>query len=126
MKELKNYSPKALSQDAHVGQVKSYSTPAVPAAPAVPSAAELAQELAHYDSALVSTPRFPESFSLTLGTIASPPRLLPSPLPPSRRAPPKEPTNSSLKFRPTSSTKPLTKRAYYHLEYTEYPTASFQ
>lgn len=54
MKELKNYTPAALSKDAHLGQVKAFSPVAVPTAPVIPAASDLAAELAAYDSVFVS------------------------------------------------------------------------
>ncbi|KAI0033506.1 ATP synthase complex subunit H-domain-containing protein, partial [Vararia minispora EC-137] len=49
IKELKAYKAPVVAKDAHVGVVKSFSTPAAPKPPTLP--ADLAAELAAYDVA---------------------------------------------------------------------------
>ncbi|KAF5347297.1 hypothetical protein D9756_009890 [Leucocoprinus leucothites] len=49
LREIKSYKPTPVAKDAHVGVVKQFSLPPSPQAPTVP--ADLASELAAYDSA---------------------------------------------------------------------------
>ncbi|KAF9078310.1 ATP synthase complex subunit H-domain-containing protein [Rhodocollybia butyracea] len=48
LKEIKGYKAPPVAQDAHVGVVKTYSTPQAPKVPSIPS--DIASELAAYDS----------------------------------------------------------------------------
>ncbi|KAK9894992.1 hypothetical protein P389DRAFT_172521 [Cystobasidium minutum MCA 4210] len=49
LRELKQYKPKEMSANAHVGNVKEFHTPAAPKAPVVPTGAELAKEIEAYE-----------------------------------------------------------------------------
>jgi len=49
LREIKAYKPAAVVKDAHVGVVKTYSSPPIPKAPILPT--DLASELAAYDTA---------------------------------------------------------------------------
>jgi len=49
LREIRGYKPPSVAKDAHVGVVKTYSSPPIPKAPLLPT--DLASELAAYDAA---------------------------------------------------------------------------